>query len=177
MAADKIYADRDTITGSIGVIIRTYNYAELASKIGIKDETFKSGAQKDLLNPMRPLTEQEADIVQGIINESYGFFVDVVAKGRNMDRDKVLELADGRIYTATQAKNLGLVDEVGNLDQAINGLAQLANTTDPQILLYSNPRPNLFSWITSVRTSSFDLLGLQQQINRSHSPQLMYIAN
>lgn len=177
MAADKIYANRNTITGSIGVILRTYNYQELADKIGIKDVTFKSGAQKDLLNPMRPLNEEEAAIVQGVVNESYGYFVDIVAKGRNMDRNQVLQLADGRIYTGTQAKNLGLVDELGNLDQAINGTAELAHTTDPKILLYEPPGPDLLSWITSMRASSFDLLGLQQQADQTLSPQLMYIAN
>ena len=177
MAADKIYANRNTITGSIGVILRTYNYQELANKIGVKDVTFKSGAQKDLLNPMRPLTEEEAAIAQGVVNESYAYFVDIVAKGRNMDRNKVLQLADGRIYTGTQAKNLGLVDELGNLDQAINGTAELANTTDPQVLLFENPGPDLLSWFTSMRASSFDLLGLKQQVDQTLSPQLMYIAN
>jgi len=177
MAADKIYANRNTITGSIGVILRTYNYQELTDKIGIKDVTFKSGAQKDLLNPMRPLTEEEAAIAQGVVNESYGYFVDIVAKGRNMDRNQVIKLADGRIYTGTQAKNLGLVDEVGNLDQAINGTAELAHITDPQVLLFENPGPDLLSWFTSMRASSFDLLGLKQQVDQTQSPQLMYIAN
>ncbi|MEA4924223.1 MAG: signal peptide peptidase SppA [Syntrophomonadaceae bacterium] len=177
VAADKIYANRNTITGSIGVILRTYNYEELANKIGIKDVTFKSGAQKDLLNPMRPLTEEEAAIAQGVVNESYGFFVDAVAQGRNMNRDQVLQLADGRIYTATQAKNLGLVDEVGSLEQAIDGAAQLAQTSDPQVLLYSNLRSDWLNWITSMRSSTLDLLGLQQQADRVRSPQLMYMAN
>jgi len=177
MAADKIYANRNTITGSIGVILRTYNYQELTDKIGIKDVTFKSGPQKDLLNPMRPLTAEEAAIAQGIVNESYSYFVDVVAKGRNMDRNRVLQLADGRIYSGPQAKNLGLVDELGNLDQAINGTAELANITDPQVLLFENPGPDLFSWLTSMRASSFDLLGLKQQVDQTLMPQLMYIAN
>jgi protease-4 len=177
MAADKIYANRNTVTGSIGVILRTYNYQELADKLGIKDVTFKSGANKDLLNPMRPLTEQEAAIAQGLVNESYGYFVDVVAKGRNMDRNQVLQLADGRIYSGPQAKNLGLVDEIGSLDQAINGTAELANITDPQVLLFENPGPDLLSWISSMHASPFDLLGLKQQVDQTLAPQLMYIAN
>jgi protease-4 len=177
MAADKIYANRNTLTGSIGVIIRTYNYEELADKIGVKDVTFKSGEQKDLLNPMRPLKDQEKAIAQSLVNESYGFFVDVVAKGRNMDRNQVLQLADGRVYSGTQAKNLGLVDELGNLDQAINGTAELANTTDPQVLLFENPGPDLLSWFTSLKSPAFDLLGLKQQVDQALSPQLMYIAN
>ncbi len=177
MAADKIYANRNTLTGSIGVIIRTYNYQELADKIGVKDVTFKSGAQKDLLNPMRPLTDQEKAIAQGLVNESYGYFVDIVAKGRNMDRNQVLQLADGRVYSGTQAKNLGLVDELGNLDQAINGTAELANITDPQVLIFENPGPDLLSWFSSMKSPAFDLLGLKQQADQALSPQIMYIAN
>jgi protease-4 len=177
MAADKIYANRNTLTGSIGVIIRTYNYEQLADKIGVKDVTFKSGAQKDLLNPMRPLNDQEKAIAQSLVNESYGYFVDVVAKGRNMDRSQVLQLADGRIYSGTQAKNLGLVDELGNLDQAIKGTAELANIIDPQVLLYENPGPDILSWFNSIKAPSFDLLGLKQQMDQALSPQIMYIAN
>jgi protease-4 len=177
MAADKIYANRNTLTGSIGVIIRTYNYQQLADKIGIKDITFKSGEQKDMLNPMRPLNEQEKAIVQGLVNESYAYFVDVVAKGRHMDRDRVLQLADGRVYSGTQAKNLGLVDSLGNLDQAIDGLAQLVRTSDPKVLLYKNPGPDFWGWLTSIKAPVIDLLGLRQQMDLQLGPKLMYMAN
>ena len=82
MPADKIFAQRTTITGSIGVIMSSYNYQELAKKIGIQEEVFKSGDNKDMLNPMRATTDEERAIMQSIIDESYGFFVDVVAQGR-----------------------------------------------------------------------------------------------
>ncbi len=177
MAADKIYANRNTLTGSIGVIIRTYNYQELADKIGVKDVTFKSGSQKDLLNPMRPITDQEKAITQGLVDESYGYFVDIVAQGRKMERNQVLQLADGRIYSGAQAQSLGLVDELGNLDQAISGAAALVNTTDPQVLLFENPGPDFLSWFTSMHAPAFNLLGLKQQVDQVLSPQLMYIAN
>lgn len=177
MAADKIYANRNTITGSIGVIIRTYNYEVLADKIGVKDVTFKSGAQKDLLNPMRPITDEEKVITQGLVNESYGYFVDIVAKGRKMDRSQVLQLADGRIYSGTQAQSLGLVDEVGNLDQAINGAATLVNTTDPKVLVFENPGLDFLSWFRSMHAPAFDILGMKQQVDQVLSPRLMYIAN
>ncbi|MDD4801315.1 MAG: signal peptide peptidase SppA [Syntrophomonas sp.] len=177
MAADKIYANRNTLTGSIGVIIRTYNYEQLAEKVGVKDVTFKSGEQKDLLNPMRPLNEEEKAIAQNLVNESFGYFVDIVAKGRNMDRDLVLQLADGRIYSGTQAKYLGLVDELGNLDQAINDAAKLANITDPHVLLYQNPAPDILSWLYYIKAPAFDILGIKQQMDRVLSPQIMYLAN
>jgi protease-4 len=177
MAADKIYANRNTLTGSIGVILRTYNYQQLADKVGIKDVTFKSGNQKDLLNPMRPINDEEKEIMQGLIDESYGYFVDIVAKGRNMDREQVLPLADGRVYSGTQAKDLGLVDEVGYLDQAIDGAAKLANTSNPKILIFKNPGPDFLSWFTSMQAPALDLLGLKQQIDEQRAPALMYIAN
>ncbi len=177
MAADKIYSNRNTLTGSIGVIIRTYNYNQLAKKVGIEDVTFKSGAQKDLLNPMRPLNDQEKAIMQELVNESYSYFVDVVARGRHMDRNQVLQLADGRVYSGLQAKKLGLVDEIGDLDNAIEGAARLAQTSDPKVFLFSNPEPNILNWLMSVRTPSIDLLGLKEQMDEDSSPALMYIAN
>lgn len=177
MAADKIYANRNTLTGSIGVIIRTYNYTQLANKVGIEDVTFKSGAQKDILNPMRPLNEEEKVIMQALVNESYGYFVDVVSKGRKMERDQVLQLADGRIYSGAQAHRLGLVDELGDLNQAIQGAARLADTSNPRILLYTNPQPNIWNWLMSFQTPAFDILGLKQQIDAERCPEVMYMAN
>lgn len=177
MAADKIYANRNTLTGSIGVIIRTYNYNQLAQKIGIEDVTFKSGQQKDLLNPMRPMNEEEKVIMQNLVNESYGYFVDVVSQGRKMERSQVLQLADGRIYSGAQAKRLGLVDELGNLDTAIEGAARLADTSDPRVLLFSNPGPNIWNWLLSFKTPAFDILGLKQQIDEDRSPVVMYMVN
>jgi protease-4 len=119
MAADKIYANRNTLTGSIGVVISAYNYSELAKKVGIEELVFKSGPAKDMMNPMRPATDEEKQIMQGLVDESYGFFVDAVVRGRNLQRDQVLQLADGRIYTGPQAQKLGLLDEIGNLDSAV----------------------------------------------------------
>lgn len=177
MAADKIYANRNTLTGSIGVILKTYNYKELADKIGVKDVTFKSGAQKDLLNPMQPINDEEQAIMQSLVDESYGYFVDVVAKGRDMDREQVLKLADGRIYTGTQAQKLELVDEVGYLEDAIAGAAELAHTSNPTVILFKNPGPDFLSWLGSMRAPAFDLLGLKQEMEQQMAPELMYIAN
>jgi len=176
MAADKIFANRNTLTGSIGVIINTYNYKELADNIGIQDVTFKSGAQKDLLNPMQPVSEEDKAIMQGLVNESYGYFVDVVAKGRHMDRNRVLELADGRIYSGPQAKVLGLVDEVGYLNDAINATASILNTNDPKVLLFENSLPDILNWLSLVKSPSFDLMGIRQQMDQDSFSRLMYIA-
>lgn len=177
MAADKIYANNNTITGSIGVIMSTLNFTELANKIGIQDVTFKSASNKDLLNPLRPVTNDEQAIMQGLIMETYNRFVDVVAQGRNMDRQRVLELADGRIYSGAQAQSLGLVDEIGYEENAIEGAAKLANTSDPQVILYQNEN-NLFTDLFSnMRSPAIDLNGLSKQIQQQRAPQIMYISN
>lgn len=175
MAADKIYANHNTLTGSIGVIISTYNFSQLADKIGVQDLTFKSAANKDILNPMRPVTDQEKAIMQELVNESYDRFVDIVARGRHMERNQVLQLADGRIYSGYQAKQLNLVDDLGYLEDAIGGTAFLAKTTDPQVIIYENPLPNIMDWLMTVRTPALDLLGLKQQLEQQRTTELMYI--
>jgi protease-4 len=177
MAADKIYANRNTLTGSIGVIISTYNYSELAKKIGVQDVTFKSGANKDLLNPLRPITPGEQTIMQSMVDESYSYFVDIVTKGRHMNRDNVLKLADGRVYSGIQAKNLGLVDELGYMEDAIAGTAKLAKTNNPQVLLYENPGPDIWNWIMSLRAPVFDLQGLSKQLQQQSAPQILYLSH
>ncbi|HWQ73830.1 MAG TPA: signal peptide peptidase SppA [Syntrophomonas sp.] len=177
MAADQIYANRNTMTGSIGVIISTYNFSELAEKIGVQDVTFKSGENKDLLNSLRPVTEQEQTIMQTMVDESYHYFVDIVAQGRRMNRDQVLQLADGRIYSGTQAKSLGLIDEVGYLQDAIDGAAKLTRTSDPQVLLYEKPGPNFWELISSMRSPVIDLRGLSQQLQQQSTPQILYLSH
>jgi len=174
MPADQIMAQRTTITGSIGVIMSSYNYQELAEKMGIKEEVFKSGGNKDMLNPMRETTAEERAIMQGIIDESYGFFVDVVAQGRNMDRQTVINLADGRIYTATQALNAGLIDGIGDLDAAIAEAGNMIQENDPKVLLFKNPPPYNMNWLLSLLSPKLDLLGFPKDMENS-VPRPMYL--
>jgi protease-4 len=133
---DHIVADPTTVTGSIGVIIELPNIQDLSRKIGIRTVVFKSGAFKDIGNPNRPITPQEASIFQALVDEAYGRFVDIVARGRRMDREKVLQIADGRIYTGLQAQRLGLVDSLGHLPEAIAVAKRLAGVRDAQIVEY-----------------------------------------
>lgn len=139
---DKIYANPATLTGSIGVYIPYTNLQELYQKIGISQEKFKSGPHKDILSPDRPMTPEERVIVQGMVDDIYNQFVDVVAQGRKMNPARVRELADGRVYTGRQAKDLGLVDELGNMYDAIQGAAQLAGLPGTaEVKEYSRPNP------------------------------------
>ena len=124
-ACTKIYANRATTTGSIGVITELLNYQELFDKIGIDEAIIKSGKFKDTGNPARPLTPEERQLFQGLINNLYNQFVNDVVAGRKeatggkLTREKLLKLADGRVYTGEQAAKNGLIDETGNLYTAV----------------------------------------------------------
>ena len=126
-AADKIYVHPATMTGSIGVISVLPNLAGLTEKIGVQMIVVKSGAHKDESYGFRDLTPEEREIWQKLIDEAYTDFVDIVAKGRHLDVERVKQLADGRIYTGKQAKEVGLADELGNLDAAVDAAAKMAN--------------------------------------------------
>ena len=123
---DKIYANPATLTGSIGVYIPYTNWEELFQKVGIRSEKIKSGPHKDILSPDRTITDEERAIIQSMVDDLYEQFITVVAEGRRLEKEKVRQLADGRIYTGNQAKALGLVDELGNLYDALDAARQLA---------------------------------------------------
>ncbi len=127
VAADKIIANPGTITGSIGVIIRGNNISELLDKIGIKFETVKSGLFKDILSPDKPLSEEGRALLQNLIDESYKQFIEAVSVSRNIPIEEVKKFADGRIFTGTQAKELGLVDDIGDEFFARKVAAEMAN--------------------------------------------------
>lgn len=138
-AGDKVYANPSTLTGSLGVIASYMNYGELAKEYGIKENVIKSGKFKDMGNPMREMTQDEHTLLQGVINESYQQFVDVIAEGRKMPREKVLQLADGRIYTGKQAKANGLIDELGTLEDATEAAKKLAKLQEATVVRYEEP--------------------------------------
>lgn len=118
-ASDKVYANATTLTGSIGVYMPYMNTEELFKKIGITSNKIKSGPYKDIMSSDRSMTPEEQAILQNIVNEIYEQFVTTVAVGRKMEESKVKSLADGRVYTGLQAKNLGLVDEIGDYYDAL----------------------------------------------------------
>jgi len=142
VTTDRIYANPTTLTGSIGVYMPYANWQELLQKIGIQQEKIKSGVHKDILSPDRPMTDEERKMIQTIVDQMYEQFVDIVADERKMDRQAVRQLADGRIYTGIQAKELGLVDDFGNLYDAIDGAAKMAGIKGkPQIKEYDKGSP------------------------------------
>ncbi|MFD2703475.1 signal peptide peptidase SppA [Paenibacillus shunpengii] len=142
-AADEIYANPATITGSLGVIVNIYNYQGIADKLGLKEENIKSGEYKDFANSMRELKDGERVIYQSIIDESYNRFIEVIAEGRQMDLQSVKQLADGRIYSGRQAKELGLIDKFGSIHNATGDLVKTLELREPKIVRYTKKEPLL----------------------------------
>jgi len=139
-AADRIYADPATATGSIGVIMSSLELGELMDKLGIDAEVMKSGQFKDMGSPFRPLTPAEKRIIQGMIDDIFRQFLDAVSEGRKMPLQKVRALATGRIYTGRQAKALGLVDELGGLRETEIAIGQATKLgPEPKIEVMEKP--------------------------------------
>ena len=131
--ADRIVASPGSMTGSIGVIFQHANLSELYEKLGIEFETITSGAFKDMGSSDRPLTDDERRIMQAMLDDIFDQFVAVVAEGRDMSTEEVLEVADGRIFTGRQALELGLVDQLGSYHDALDLAAELAGLVDYQV--------------------------------------------
>jgi len=161
--ADKIVALPTTMTGSIGVIYQVTNIEGLLEKLGIQIEIFKGGKYKDMYWGFRELTPEEEEIMQGMVNEYYEQFIDVVAEGRELSREEVTNLATGQIYTGTEAKELGLVDELGGLDTAINLAAELAGIDTAIVEYYQPPKLTLWSLLGFANAIQVRLSGLSAQ--------------
>ncbi len=127
VAAGKIVSNPGTITGSIGVILRGNNLSKLLERIGVRFETVKSGTYKDILSPDRALTAEERELLQALIDSSYDQFVEAVATGRGLSTEAVRQFADGRVFSGAQAKELGLVDELGDEERARALAVELAD--------------------------------------------------
>jgi len=135
-AATKIVANPGTITGSIGVIVEFLRFQRLMEKIGLELDVVKMGEFKDMGSPHRPLTDNEKDMLLKVLEDIHGQFVKDVAKGRGIEEEKVKQIADGRIFSGKEAKELGLVDELGNLQDAIEITKELAGIKgEPQIVM------------------------------------------
>jgi protease-4 len=173
-AADKIVANPATLTGSIGVISQIPNVEELMKKLGIEMRVIKSGPHKDLLSPFREMTEEEMGIWQDITDEVYEMFVGMVAERRNLPQKKIKEIADGRVYTGKQALELGLVDELGNLSEAVDLAAELGGIVGkPRIVEYRR-LPSFFEVLTGL-TSHPQLLDLFYLLDIWGRPSLQFI--
>jgi protease-4 len=157
--ADKIFANPGTITGSIGVIMQFVNVKDLIEKIGLKGYVIKSGSFKDTGSPVREMTPEERKLLQGLIDNVYSQFVNAVVEGRKLPREDVLAIADGRVLSGEQAKELGLVDVLGNQEDAVAEAGKMAKIEgEPQVL---TPPKKKFSILDLLREEAKSIIDEQ----------------
>ncbi|MBK8274713.1 MAG: signal peptide peptidase SppA [Nitrospira sp.] len=178
-AADRVLAHPSSVTGSIGVIMLTVNAKGLLEKIGVDATAVTSGPRKDMGSPFRTMTTEERAIFQGLIDSFYQRFLTIVQEGRsNLQMDQIKRLADGRIYTGEQAKEAGLVDEIGYLEDAVAVAKKRAGLTEARVVTYQRPGEysnNVYSKLAVpsglAGLADFDLATLV----RGGTPQFMYL--
>lgn len=171
-AADRIVANPGTVTGSIGTIMSFHTFQGVFDKVGIGTEVIKSGEFKDVGDYSREMTHEEELMLQSVVMDGYEQFVEAIATGRNMDKEDVYAVADGSIYTGLQAYNLGLVDTLGGLADAVELAADLAGLEGkPEIV---RPREKRRSFFSDLLTGVLGDLG-QEIKDATEGPRLMYI--
>ncbi|MBF0225335.1 MAG: signal peptide peptidase SppA [Desulfobacterales bacterium] len=151
-AADGIISSQGTITGSIGVIMAYTNFKELLDKIGLVPVVIKSGEYKDVGSPVRDLTEKDKAILQSLATVIHNQFISDVAAGRKMEIEKVTEIADGRIFSGAEAKDLGLVDKIGNFEDAVEWAGRLGGIKGEIVAVY--PKQDKLSFLKYLAESS-----------------------
>ncbi len=140
VATDRILANPGTLTGSIGVIMQMANFQDLLEKIGVKSVVIKTGKFKDLGSPFRPMVEEERQLLESVMNDTLSQFVEAVAEGRSLEVAEVELLADGRVFTGRQAKSVLLIDEIGDLQDAIKLAGELSGIEgSPRVLETTKP--------------------------------------
>ena len=144
VAADKIYANPGTLTGSIGVIFQLPNLDGLMKKVGVDYVVVKAGRYKDIGNFARPMTPEELRLLQALLDDVHAQFISAVATGRKLDRTQVLAFADGRIVSGAQAKDLKMIDALGGLEEAVDGAAVLAGLPRPARVIGPHRKLSIF---------------------------------
>ena len=178
-AADEILAGETTLTGSLGVILQLPNLTETADKIGFEQNIIKSGKFKDMGSQFRDITPEEREIFQGIVDENYDEFVEVIVKGRDLPEKRVRELADGRVYSGKQAKELNLVDSIGDLEKAAKNAREKANVGEATVIRYVQTPPGL-GGLLRARLAPQEPEAVQIMkaagVNLKAEPQYLYLA-
>ncbi len=146
-AADRIFANPGTLTGSIGVIMAFGNAEKLMKKIGIEPQVVKSGKFKDVGSPARAMTPEERKYLQKVVDDVHQQFIEAVAKGRNMTPKEARKLADGRIFTGRQALQLKMVDEMGGLEDVIVKLGEATGIEGRPKVIWEEPPKGFMEWL------------------------------
>ena len=149
VAADSIYANPGTLTGSIGVIMQMANLENLMKKVGVDYVVVKAGQFKDIGNVSRPMTPEERRVLQSLLDDVHRQFIDAVAAGRKLDRGRVVQFADGRVFSGAQAKSLAMIDELGGLEEAIHAAAKLAGLAIPPRVIQPRRRFSVMDLLRS----------------------------
>jgi len=166
-AAEKIFANPGTLTGSIGVIMAFSNAKGLMEKIGLQPEIVKAGEYKDIGSPARAMTQKERNLLQSVVTDVHQQFIEAVASGRDISVAEVTKIADGRILTGRQAYSLNLVDQMGGLQVSIDQLAHKVGIIGSPKIIRETPRVGFLDWILKSTVN-------QSLINRSSIPSLQY---
>lgn len=164
-AADKIVANHGSLTGSIGVIMSLPNLQGFLEKVGVRFNVIKSGKYKDIGSIFRGMSEEERILLQDVIDNAYHQFFEVVAKNRNkIKKEELIKIADGRIFTGEQAKEIGLIDEVGTYEDTIKLTSKLANIEGEPIIVEEEKPLNL---LLNFLESKSPLKELQENTTKS----------
>ena len=154
VAGDKIVSNPGTVTGSIGVIIKSSVIKDLYKKIGIEHQIVKSGPYKDILSQTRFFTDEEKTILQELIDVTYNQFIKTISENRNIDIEEVKKFADGRIFTGDQAKEYGIVDSIGSQSDAIDLAAELAEIKGEPVVIEITSKKSLLQKISGANVSA-----------------------
>lgn len=138
-----IMADPGSLVGSIGVIINLMNFKDLAEKIGVSQTVIKSGELKDAGSPLKVMNEKDIEYFQSIVDDTFDQFLEVVSKERKIDKDKLREYADGRVFTGRQAKEIGLIDSLGTYEDAVRVAAIMAGIDGEPTIVRERERLSL----------------------------------
>jgi protease-4 len=164
-ATDRIIANPGTLTGSIGVIMEMANVEGLLKKVGVEGIVIKSGRFKDAGSPLRRMNEEERKLMQSVMDDVHQQFIQAVAEGRSLEMSEVQPLADGRIFTGRQAKEARLVDELGDLDDAIHLAADIVGIEGEPKVLEPRRRFSIRELLESRLPSFFPKLELQSGVS------------
>ena len=168
VASDRILANPGSLTGSIGVVMQLANLENLMNKIGVKNIVIKSGRYKDVGSPFRMMGEEDQQLLQSVLDDAHRQFIEAVAAGRSLDTADVEALADGRIFTGQQAKDVLLVDDLGDLTDAVKLAADMSGLQSPPVV--ETPRPYSFrDWVIGSLFGQASALPIQTGMN------LMYV--
>ena len=170
-ASDKIVANPGTLTGSIGVIMELMNVEGLFKKVGLESVVIKSGKRKDVGSPFRTMTKSEKDYLQSVMDDVHAQFIDAVAQGRGLKKEDITALADGRIFTGREAMKYKLVDELGDLDDAIHIAGKMTGIQGEPKVIETKKRFSFSDLLKSEFFGNTRLLGL----GKTEAPGLNYL--